>query len=174
MAAAQAGIHDPGPKRTPCRQRTTVPDESKRYCRSCFYDLEGNVTNRCPECGQDFDFSKPWTISRFPRPFRPITVLLPALAVLGTYVLLNPPGMYFRPTLSFTFVELGECALGPIAFVVPPSQCTAAFGCLVLACWSWLCSTRKIHGVQKLLVVVAFLLWWSVGLLGLLLWYSTL
>ena len=38
---------------------TEVPSETGMYCRGCYYDLRGQETPRCPECGRAFDPGDP-------------------------------------------------------------------------------------------------------------------
>jgi hypothetical protein len=40
-----------------CRRRRYVPG----FCRKCDYDLTGNVSGRCPECGTPTEPPPPWT-----------------------------------------------------------------------------------------------------------------
>ncbi len=37
----------------------TIDDPDGRYCRHCGYDLTGNVSGRCPECGEPVEAAGP-------------------------------------------------------------------------------------------------------------------
>ena len=47
------------------------------HCLGCRYDLTGNVSNRCPECGRAFDPADPETVG--PRVNSPPRTCLPSL-----------------------------------------------------------------------------------------------
>jgi hypothetical protein len=69
---------------------TQPPDRPTRYCRRCWYALDGASGSRCPECGRPFDFADQrsyrtmsrgrwWTI----RVLRPVVVVLVAVLMIA-------------------------------------------------------------------------------------------
>jgi hypothetical protein len=43
-----------------------LEQQGKRYCLKCGYDLRGQVENRCPECGSEFNPDDPATFAESP------------------------------------------------------------------------------------------------------------
>ena len=70
-----------------------VPSETGMYCRGCFYDLRGQETPRCPECGRAFDPGDPHSFLEYPGRFHGVWIKLkeyrgPAAALLtGAWLL---------------------------------------------------------------------------------------
>ena len=92
-----------------------VPGQRGRYCVQCGYDLHGNTSNRCPECGRGFDPGDPTTFATDDgRSMRgPLIRLCIGLALL---LLVGPLLMHtaWRTTLGWLFGEAGffMCAIG--------------------------------------------------------------
>jgi hypothetical protein len=92
------------------------------FCRGCDYSLQFLETNRCPECGREFDPAKPRTMSRRPRRARVriIKILLVSIAVLG----LIGYGVAYRQMVQVVIPPpqpIGNLNLGyPFKYTPPP------------------------------------------------------
>jgi hypothetical protein len=83
------------------RESSDEPVEAR--CLRCDYSLRGLLTNACPECGQAFDPTQPWTMR------------LPGARRAGEMGVLRPVGWNYR-TLRWLLVAV---AAGSAWFVAP-------------------------------------------------------
>lgn len=52
----------------PTNTPSAKPISPSKYCKGCFYVLDGCTGEYCPECGRPFDPNQPSTFLREPRP----------------------------------------------------------------------------------------------------------
>jgi hypothetical protein len=97
---------------------TYVPARRSRYCTQCGYDLRGNTSNRCPECGRGFDPADPTTYApddgRSMRgPLIRLCVGMPLLLFVGPMLLHSQPLIpHGALGWTVTYAGFGTCVAG--------------------------------------------------------------
>lgn len=102
----------------------THPDDLRLYCPNCGYNVTGLSTQRCPECGKEFDLDKLREPSPAERAWLQFgakgivwVLLAPGLCVAG-YIALNLSGALLGDETLGMLLFLGLILLSlPVAFI---------------------------------------------------------
>ncbi|MFP4144769.1 MAG: carbon starvation protein A [Phycisphaeraceae bacterium] len=136
---------------------TFLPGLPDRMCRACGYDLEGNVSGSCPECGEEISDSAPSRQERLATlsPLNPARWLtgkhaatIFAIAIAGAMAALPAPGA------AWTLASAGSGGMILWPMFGATNQLLAGLAFLVIAFYLW----RRKKPVWFLAIPLVFML----------------